>query len=347
MNIRSIIGIGLSVLLTACGGINYVGIETCNPGEVTFPPQAKKILMVNNALPQPEDSGYTYTLLGVVQDTATAKTDSALFDLCKACGRSILDASYFEDVLLLHDPLREKGRSLSDIKLTQEQVADLCEANNVDAVVSLDKMLFSMNRKIENIGGGFLSGKIKVKMNGIMRVYLPERIQPLATILIEDSVFFEQIADNLRLLNLYLPVADDALRIAGDYLGDKVASYFVPHWNEENRWFYSSANSRWKEAMAYASAGNWDEAKEIWKLLYQSSSSDTKRAKLASNIALTEEMQNRLNEAYNWAGKAANLFQKSEGTESDNTKLLKAYQEVLRLRIQSDQKLNIQIGNKD
>ena len=105
--------------------------------------------------------------------------------------------------------------------------------------------------------------------------------------------------------------------------------------------------SRWKEAMAYASTGNWQEAEGIWKLLYQSSSSETKRAKLASNIALTEEMQGRLCEAHDWANKAADLFLKSEGSESDNTKLLKAYQEVLRLRIQSDQKLNIQIGNKD
>ena len=347
MNLRSITGIGLSALLMSCGGINYVGIETCNPGEVTFPPQVKKILMVNNALPQPDDSGYAYTLLGAKQDTATARADSALFDLCRACGHAILDASYFEDVLLLHDPLREKETGLADVKLTQHQVTDLCEANEVDAIVSLDKMLFYMDKRIENIGGGFLSGEISVKMSGIMRAYLPERTQPLATVLIEDSVRFEQIADNLRLLNLYLPIADDALRIAGDYLGDKVATYFVPHWNEENRWFYSSANSRWKEAMAYASTGNWQEAEGIWKLLYQSSSSETKRAKLASNIALTEEMQGRLREAHDWANKAADLFLKSEGSESDNTKLLKAYQEVLRLRIQSDQKLNIQIGNKD
>ena len=56
---------GLSFLLTACGGINYVGIETCNPGEVTFPQDVRKVLMVNNAMAQPEKSGYTYSLLGV------------------------------------------------------------------------------------------------------------------------------------------------------------------------------------------------------------------------------------------------------------------------------------------
>ena len=40
---KRIIFAGLSLLLTACGGINYVGIETCNPGEVTFPKEVKKV----------------------------------------------------------------------------------------------------------------------------------------------------------------------------------------------------------------------------------------------------------------------------------------------------------------
>ena len=64
---KRIIFAGLSLLLTACGGINYVGIETCNPGEVTFPKEVKKVLMVNNAVAQPEESGYTYTLLGIAK----------------------------------------------------------------------------------------------------------------------------------------------------------------------------------------------------------------------------------------------------------------------------------------
>ncbi|UKI46335.1 MAG: hypothetical protein L6V92_01190 [Phocaeicola vulgatus] len=34
---KRIIFAGLSLLLTACGGINYVGIETCNPGRSDFP----------------------------------------------------------------------------------------------------------------------------------------------------------------------------------------------------------------------------------------------------------------------------------------------------------------------
>lgn len=334
---------GLSLLLTACGGLNYIGIETYNPGEVTFPEDVRKVLMVNNAMAQPEKSGYTYSLLGEVQDTAQAKADSALFDLCAACGTSILDAAYFEDVLLFHAPLHESGSSLVDQKLTQDQVTSLCRSNGADAVISLDKMLFAMKREDVNIGAGFLSGTITVKMQGVMRAYLPERNKALATVLIEDSVEFQQAAENLRMLNNYLPTANEALRIAASALGDKVSGYFVPHWGEETRWYYSNANSRWKEAVAFASSRKWGKAEAIWKRMFDTTSLKSQRAKLASNIALCYEMQNQLNSAYEWAQKSYELFLASEGEKNLNTERLKAYAEVLKERILADTKLDTQI----
>lgn len=55
MKMRSILFIGIAGLLSACSTINYVGIETYNPAEVTFPENVAKVLIVNNAVPQPEE----------------------------------------------------------------------------------------------------------------------------------------------------------------------------------------------------------------------------------------------------------------------------------------------------
>ena len=60
---RSILFIGIAGLLSACSTINYVGIETYNPAEVTFPENVAKVLIVNNAVPQPEDAGYEFTMM--------------------------------------------------------------------------------------------------------------------------------------------------------------------------------------------------------------------------------------------------------------------------------------------
>ena len=51
MKMRSILFIGIAGLLSACSTINYVGIETYNPAEVTFPENVAKVLIVNNAVP--------------------------------------------------------------------------------------------------------------------------------------------------------------------------------------------------------------------------------------------------------------------------------------------------------
>ena len=99
MKMRSILFIGIAGLLSACSTINYVGIETYNPAEVTFPENVAKVLIVNNAVPQPEDAGYEYTLQGEKQDTCKAKADSALFDACRTLGEAIVEASYFNDVI--------------------------------------------------------------------------------------------------------------------------------------------------------------------------------------------------------------------------------------------------------
>ena len=77
-------------LLSACSTIEYIGIETYNPAEVTFPKSVGKVLIVNNAVPQPDNAGYTYNLYGTVQDTARARADSALFDACRSLGKSSL-----------------------------------------------------------------------------------------------------------------------------------------------------------------------------------------------------------------------------------------------------------------
>lgn len=84
----------MACLFSACSTIEYIGIETYNPAEITFPKNVDKVLIVNNAVPQPDDVGYTYNLYGTVQDTARAHADSALYDACHSLGKSIVDVSF-------------------------------------------------------------------------------------------------------------------------------------------------------------------------------------------------------------------------------------------------------------
>ena len=270
-------------------------------------------MIVNNAVPQPDDVGYTYNLYGTVQDTARAHADSALYDACHSLGKSIVDVSFFNDVLLYHDGTRQDTKYLVDEKLTPETVKELCRETGTDAVISL-------------------------------RGYLPGRDNPLATVYVQDSVFWSESADNMELLKLYLPSPDEALRAAGQYIGRKVTPNFVPHWDNESRWFYKGEGARWKEATAYALSDKWEEAASRWKHVYENSSRWKERAKAASNLALFYEMKTQLKDAYDWAAKSYEIFNNKKGEDYNYTKMQRLYVEALGKRIRSDQKLNKQFG---
>lgn len=342
---RSTLCLLMVCLLSACSTLNYVEIETYNPAEITFPENVGKILIVNNAIAQPKESGYTYTLYGNKQDTCQAVADSALFDACVSLGKSIVDAGYFNDVLLFNGSTRSDNHYYSDNKLTPAQVAALCEANGVDAIISFDRLLFEMTKDISLFGGGYERGQINVHIGGVLRSYLPERDIPLATVLVNDSIFWDESADYKELLDLILPTPEEALRTAGRYIGAKALPNFVPYWASESRWYFTSAGSLWKEASAYAASGKWELAAERWKALYEKGNWKAK-AKAASNLALCEEMNGHLQKAHEWAFKSYELFKSKSGEDNHYTKLLKLYADALSQRILKDKKLNVQFGEK-
>ncbi|WP_302026944.1 DUF6340 family protein [Parabacteroides johnsonii] len=334
----------VACLFSACSTIEYIGIETYNPAEITFPKKVDKVLIVNNAVPQPDDVGYTYNLYGTVQDTARAHADSALYDACHSLGKSIVDVSFFNDVLLYHDGTRQDTKYLVDEKLTPEAVKELCRETGTDAVISFDRLLFRMEKNVVVFAEGFVVGGVDVEITGVVRGYLPGRDNPLATVYVQDSVFWSESADNMEQLKLYLPSPDEALRAAGQYIGTKITPNFVPHWDNESRWFYKGEGARWKEATAYALSDKWEEAALRWKHVYENSSRWKERAKAASNLALYYEMKTQLKEAYNWAAKSYEIFNSKKGEDYNYTKMQRLYVEALGKRIRSDQKLNKQFG---
>lgn len=331
-------------LLTSCSSINYMGIETYNPAEITFPETVGRVLVVNNAVPQPDDVGCQLTLFGTKQDTCHVKADSALFYVCSGLGKAMVDVSFFNDVLLYKETVRKDDVYYEDKKLTSEEVTALCDETGADAVISIDRMLFESDKKVIAFAEGYLVGEIGVKMSGVIRSYLPDRSNPLATVYMTDSLYFSESAYNQILLDQMLPTMESALCTSGEYIGMKASPNFVPHWSNETRWFYSGMGARWKEATAYARSEKWGKAAERWKQLFNNSTSWKTQAKAASNIALGFEMNSELKEAYEWANKSYELFKKNEGDESKNARLLSLYVETLMNRIRSDKKLNMQFG---
>lgn len=345
-HLRIVLSVGLVALLTACGSMRTFEIETYNPSEVTFPEATRTVLVVNHAVPQPEDVGYKSEIMGEGEKVERARADSALYDACHALGEAMMRSDYFSDVLLYHDTLRTDSLYYLDQRLTFAEVERLCEETGVDAVVSLDRLIFQMDKSVIPFSSIYVMGQINVQMKGIFRAYLPGRAQPLATVMVEDSVQFVESAEVPKVLDIYLPDPEEALRLSARYLGTKVSDNFVPHWSRESRWYYTSSGARWKEASAYASNGDWEQAGERWRQLYDRAKPGAGKAKLASNLALVEEMRGDFEQALVWATRSHDLFKQTLGDEADETQLLQVYQKALSERVTANRKLNAQFGEE-
>lgn len=326
--------------------MRYLGIETYNPAEITYPADVKKVLIVNNAVPQPADSGYDYLLLGLLQDTCRAYADSALFEATKALGSALFETDFFQDVLLFHENTRTDDAFLEDKKLTQDEVRSLCDETGADAIISFDRLLFNMVKMVSNYADGFLFGVIDVNIHGVLRSYLPSREMPQVSILVTDSIYWAEEAPNLAVLDKMLPTADEALRTAADYIGQKVHTVFVPHWGRDTRWFYTGFGTQWKKATSYAANEKWDVAFEQWSKIHANSSGWKTKAKTAANIALYYELSEEMDKALEWATKSFELFEKNAGGEDKSTQNQAAYKDNLQKRINNNKKLKLQIGDE-
>lgn len=340
---RSTICLFILCLFTACSQVRFVGIETFNPAEITYPDHVGNVLIVNNAVPQLPDSGYEYKINGVLQDTCKAYADSALFDACRALGEAIVETGFFNDVLLFDENTRKDNSFLLDVKLTQEEVQALCEETGADAVISIDRLLFNMKKEVFVFLEGYAYGTVDIEMKGIVRSYLPFKETPHATVLIADSLFWDEEAFDINILNQLLPLPGNALRIAGACIGNKTHPVFVPHWDRENRWFFTGLGARWKKASAYAAKNKWGEALEEWLYIYNNSSHWKSKAKAASNTALAYELTGDLDKALLLATEACELYEKNVGENDPYAYYQRLYKETIAKRIQSEKKLTIQI----
>ena len=339
----SLMLVGCSLLI-GCSSVRNVSIETYAPADVTFPSNTFNVVVVNNAVLQPADFGHSMQQMNKKVESYTMPTDSVLSAACKSLAASIHQQRYFRKTLLLNTPIRQDQLYYIDRKLSASQVDSICNVVDAGAIISIDRMLFNGKRSVVS-HEGFLYGSQRVDITAIIRAYIPNRANPLATVQIVDSLEWVEASSNRILLDQILPTANEALRETAAYVSSKVYRNFVPNWVATERTYYSSIESRWKEATAFAAKSKWAEANMHWMELFNRTKSTLSKARLASNIALSYEMMNEFKQATDWLEKSEALYLKQPKDKyTDEVARVTLYKEILNERIRSDVRLNMQIN---
>jgi hypothetical protein len=324
----------------ACTPVRYVGIETYAPASITFPRNVKKILILNHAAAQPKVP--FSSAVRTAPDSLGIASDSALVDFCRTTGRLIAESPRFEDVRLYEGPYRTDPAFSSDAPLTGSEIRRLCGEHDVQAVISLDRLLFSIHEDVWKISAIDELHEWQIRVSGVMRTCFPDGNTAPNAIYLLDTVI-PQLTSNNGWADLPVPTPEQLLREVAAHVATKAYVHFVPYWREDTRWYYVSSGSRWKEASAFAAAERWERAVAVWEALYEKSVSWKAKARLASNLALGAELGGRLTAAWQWATLAHQYFAAHLDADDATVRLQKAYVEALEQRMEEDKILQRQM----
>lgn len=344
-------------LLTSCYTIEHLPIDYMESAQVNFPPQIKRVGVVNNMSSTPdnqieEPDTLKKTAYEIVRKVNHYNGDPVL--ATQSLAEAIAEQDYFDTVIILDSALRARDYHPRESILSQKETIDLAEKMDVDLLVALENLQIKTTRIISIMPGMGYWGTIDAKISPSIRLYIPQRSLPLVEINASDTIFWEDTSySEARLNTRYLP-EEEIIKEASNYSGNIPIKYFIPYWKTEYRHLYTGGNSQMRDALYLALNNNWEKACEIWKRIYDKKGERKKPQMYAAfNMALYYEVNDNLTAAIEWAQKAAEIAKKKEEYKTifqndtyvsvSNRELYASYISKLEKRKEDSSKLRIQM----
>ena len=339
----------MSLVFFSCSPMRFFEIETYNPSGVTFPPEVKTVMIVNNSAQQPDDAGHRYMSNTKGESSLSISADSTAYTFCMSLGKAIAESPLFADVRICEDTLRIDSFFYNIKSFNTYDVRSICSDYSVDALITLDKIFFNTvfyDRDMSIINMNTAS----IEISGEMRAFWPGQ-KEVYKVPFEDTLswFIEGNLDyeNTIKEDLIKKYIRSGMLYIADYVGYDAHIGFVPHWSEDNRWYYTNVSSEWRVGTAYAVSEKWKEAAEAWEALYGKAKNWKHKARLSSNIALCNEMMGNFGKAVEYAEISYDLYKENDKADSSFVSLQKTYIETLNKRKRADAILSKQLNETD
>lgn len=330
----------LPLLTYSCISLDQVSIDYMQPAQINFPPQIKKVAVVNNTT--------DLKIKGDISKRTSKDGNIILESTCQGnakkvseeLAQNIAKANYFDIVSICDSALRENDRFERDQELTKNEVQKLTSDLNVDLLIAVEDITIKRSQKME-VMPNFFHAVVDVKVAPLIRIYIPNRNKPMVSIQPQDSIFWEGYGDTEAKAIKELK-EEKQLDEASLFAGTLPCKYILPTWNKVNRYYYINGSFELKDATIYVRENNWDKALELWQTAYNSKNKRIKY-RAAYNIALYYELNDNIDKAIEWAEKAEQLLEQ-KGDKTFNTFITKDYISKLQTRKTEIQTLNVQMS---
>ncbi|WP_139224129.1 DUF6340 family protein [Proteiniphilum acetatigenes] len=334
----------LALLMSSCAGIKYLTVETREPAQVNLPSNVLSIAIVNNVVQQPDEVGHDSIPIGHTQAERTkVSSDSVAVFYTEALAQFLDEEDYFQRVMYYNEPLRNDNDFFREKPVDPETMHRIRRETGADAIISLDKLIVETKKRDHFRQQGYTYTDMTGKIHSVLRVYMPTMEGKIPAVQYTDSIRWEgfDIQDGRAYADIMLPSRKEAIKILAVNAAEKMTYVFAPHWEMQDRWYYTLPNSLMREGEAYAKGSQWSNAIEKWEAFYNNSSKKTDKAKAASNIALAYEMMDDMGRALEWATLSNNLFIESTAPNSLERRRSLLYKNEIERRNRNSNKLNM------
>ena len=283
----------------------YFSVDERYPAERIQLQGKHRILVVNNALTQPNDFGHTTMIDGESRGNVEVDLSRSVLYCLFATTQSMESTGEFDAVELMEISQNNSSNYYSRTPLTFSQAEQLCIDYQADALLTLNQLvLYDIVESFPTDGGTYYA-YLQAYAQSHWTIHYAGQTRE-ATFTQADTLLWESQLHYTRAQSLSeLPSRQEALLYLARELGNRMGSSFAPSWQTTRRYIYELPDLQ--AGLDAFRLQRWNSAINQWITIVDSK--DKKAAACAAaNIAIAYEMLGDYASACDYANEASRLF---------------------------------------
>jgi hypothetical protein len=283
----------------------YFSVDERYPAERQQLQGKQRILVVNNALTQPQDFGHSTILDGENKGNVEIDLSRSVLYCLFATTQSMESTGEFNAVELMDISQNHSTNYYTRTPLTFSQAERLCADYQADALLTLNQLvLYDVVESFPTDEGTYYA-YLQAYAQSHWTIHYAGQTRE-ATFTQADTLLWESQLHYTRAQSLSdLPSRQEALLYLARELGNRMGSSFVPSWQTTRRYIYELPDLQ--AGLDAFRLQRWNSAINQWVTILDSK--DKKAAACAAaNIAIAYEMLGDYVSACDYANEASRLF---------------------------------------
>lgn len=283
----------------------YFSVDERYPAERTQLQGKQRILVVNNALTQPQDFGHSTILDGENKGNVEIDLSRSVLYCLFATTQSMESIGEFNAVELMDISQNHSTNYYSRTPLTFSQAERLCADYQADALLTLNQLvLYDVVESFPTDEGTYYA-YLQAYAQSHWTIHYAGQTRE-ATFTQADTLLWESQLHYTRAQSLSdLPSRQEALLYLARELGNRIGSSFAPSWQTTRRYIYELPDLQ--AGLDAFRLQRWNSAINKWVTIVDSK--DKKAAACAAaNIAIAYEMLGDYASACDYAQLSSRLF---------------------------------------